>query len=152
MPTQPWPTGIVEDDEGLRAILRFARRIAVLGIKDESRAGEPAHDIPKVMQESGYEVVPVNPTIDSALGVPAVANLNEIDGEIDILNVFRASHRVKVHVDDAIALKPKVFWMQLGIRDDESARRLAAAGIAVVQNRCLAVEHRRLIGAATRRR
>jgi uncharacterized protein len=65
---------------------------------------------------------------------------------VDILNVFRASHRIKVHVEDAIALRPKVFWMQLGVRDDESARRLAAAGIAVVQDRCLAVEHRRLIG------
>lgn len=146
VPTQTWPTGIIDDDEALRAVLRLARRIAVLGMKDDSRAGEPAHDIPKLMKDAGYEIIPVNPTIETALGVPAVGSLAEIDGEVDILDVFRASNRVKAHVQEAIALRPKVFWMQAGIRDDESARRLVAAGIAVVQDRCLAVEHRRLIG------
>lgn len=150
MSTQTWPTGLVEDDEDLRAVLRLARRIAVLGMKDDSRAGEPAHDIPKVMKDAGYEIIPVNPTIETALGIPAVGRLAEIEGEVDILDVFRASNRVQAHVDEAIALRPKVFWMQLGIRDDESARRLVAAGIAVVQDRCLAVEYRRLIGSAGR--
>jgi predicted CoA-binding protein len=135
-------------DAELRELLRRVRSIAVLGIKDG--ADDDAFRVPRYMQAHGYRIIPVNPKLATVLGEPAKAKLAEITGGVDLVNVFRASQHVPAHVDEILALSPRplAVWLQLGIRHDEAAARLAAAGIAVVQDRCLMVEHRRLLGSA----
>lgn len=136
---------LVDDDEGLRRILEQARTVAVIGIKPEDRMDEPAHSVPAYLQRAGYEIIPVNPSVDAVLGRPAVASLDDVPGPVDVVEIFRASHRVGAHLDEILRKRPKAVWMQLGIQNDEVARALAEAGIAVVQDRCMRAEHRRLI-------
>ena len=141
----------IESDAQLAELLTEARVVAVVGIKD--REGEDAYRIPKYMQEHGYTIVPINPTLEQALGVAAHPTLSEAasDGaRIDLVNVFRASEHVSAHVDEILALSPapRAVWLQLGIHHGPSAARLRGAGIKVVQDRCIMVDHRRLIARA----
>lgn len=140
-------TEIAEGDAGLKALLESARTIAVVGIKD--REQEDAFRIPQYLQKAGYRIVPVNPKLASVLGEPCRATLAQVEGPIDIVNLFRASEHVPAHVDEILAMRPlpKAVWMQLGIHHGPSAQRLRDAGIEVVQDRCMMVDHRRLIGA-----
>jgi uncharacterized protein len=136
---------ILTDRDAVVDALRQARRIAVLGIKPESQGGAPAHYVPAYLQRVGYEIVPVPvyfPDVDRMLGEPVYRTVAAIPGDIDMVVVFRRSADVVQHVDDIIAKRPGVVWMQQGIRNDEAAARLTAAGIDVVQNRCTMVEHR----------
>lgn len=137
----------VESDAALRELLERVRSIAVLGIK--AGAADDAHEVPRYMQAHGYRILPVNPKLDRVLGEPCVPRLAELDARADLVNVFRAPAHVPAHVDEILALpeRPHAVWLQLGIRHDEAAARLEAAGIAVVQDRCLMVEHRRLLRA-----
>ena len=131
----------------MRAILRNSRRIAVLGIKPETRADQPAHFVAEYAKEAGYEIIPVPvyyPDVTSILGERVYRRLVDVPGEIDIVNVFRRPEHVPPHVDDIIAKHPRAVWMQLGIRNDEAAERLARAGIDVIQDRCLKVELMRI--------
>lgn len=136
----------MESDEALRELLASVKTIAVVGIK--SGEAEDAHRIPRYMQQSGYRIVPVTPKLDRVLGERAYASLARVEEPIDLVNLFRAPAHVPIHVDEVLALphRPRGVWMQLGISHEESARRLEEAGIAAVQNRCLMVEHRRLLG------
>lgn len=141
-----WRDNLVEDDRGIGELLRSTRRIAVLGIKTEAAAGQPAHSIPQYMQRAGYEIVPVPvyyPDATEILGQKVYRRVADIPGGVDMVNVFRRPGDVPPHVDDILAASPKSVWMQSGIRNEEAARRLAEAGIKVVQDRCLMVEHRR---------
>jgi predicted CoA-binding protein len=142
-----WRDNLVDDDAGLREILLSAKRIAVLGIKDERRSWEPAFFVARYMQEVGYEIVGINPGVEESLGRPVLASLSAVEGPIDILDVFRSDENIPAHVQEVLSMAepPKVFWMQLGIRHEEAARALAQAGIQVVQDRCILVEHRRLV-------
>jgi uncharacterized protein len=120
----------------------------VLGIKPESHSFTPAHYVPKYMADAGYEIIPVPvyyPEVTSILGKPVFRDLKEVPGEIDLLNVFRRSQDIPKHTDEILASKPKAVWFQLGIRNDEVAEKLADAGIKVVQDLCLMVEHRALV-------
>ncbi|HEX2092356.1 MAG TPA: CoA-binding protein [Longimicrobiaceae bacterium] len=142
-----WHANLVEDSAGIRELLRTARRIAVLGIKTEAAAGQPAFYVPAYLQRAGYEIIPVPvyyPDATEILGQKVYRTLAEVPGEIDIVNVFRRSQDVPPHVDDILQARPRAVWMQSGIRNDEAARRLAEAGIKVVQDRCAMVEHRYL--------
>lgn len=149
-----WQRNLVEDDAGLRAVLEGVRRIAVVGIKDERRTYEPAHYIARYLQEVGYEVAGVNPGITQTLGIAVQPTIPDLDPPAELLDVFRRAENIPAHADEVLALpperRPKVFWMQLGIRHDEAARRMAEAGILVVQDRCILVEHRRLVARAAR--
>ncbi len=143
-----WRTNLVEDSAGIRELLQGARRIAVLGIKTEAQAGEPAFYVPEYLHTVGYDVVPVPvyyPDVKEILGKRVYRSLAEVPGEIDIVDVFRRSADVPPHVDDILQARPGAVWMQSGIRNDAAARRLAEAGIRVVQNRCIMVDHRRLV-------
>lgn len=100
------------------------------------------------MQGCGYQIVPVNPNISEALGESAVAHLEEVAVPVDVIDVFRRAEFVNELVDAAIKSGAKLFWMQEGIRDSESAGLLREAGLEVVEDRCLMVEHMRLIGRA----
>jgi predicted CoA-binding protein len=135
-----------ESDDALREILGRARTIAVVGIKD--REGEDAHRVPRYLQQHGYRIVPVNPKLSSVLGEPAFARLGDVPEPIDLVDVFRAPEFVPAHAEEILALprRPFAVWLQLGIRHDAAAERLRAAGIRVVQDRCILIEHRRLLG------
>ena len=132
----------VESDAELRELLGL-RRIAVVGCS--GTPGKDAHEIPKYLQDNGYDVTPVNPFADEVLGEAAYDSLADIEGEIDVVDVFRPSEEVSGIVDQAIERDDvTVVWTQLGIRDDDAAERAEEAGVHVVQDRCMKVEHRRL--------
>lgn len=117
------------------------RRIAVLGIKPERAAGQPAHDVPAFLQARGFTIVPVPvhyPDVTVILGSPVVRRLADVPPPVDLVLLFRRSSDVAAHLPELLAARPAAVWMQLGIRDDASAAVLAEAGIRVVQDRCLA--------------
>jgi predicted CoA-binding protein len=133
-------------DDDIRQVLAQTRRVAVLGIKTEAQAGQPAFYVPQYLVDAGLDVVPVPvyyPDVKTILGRPVYRRLVDIPGTIDLVDVFRRPQDIAQHLDDLLAAKPKAVWFQLGIRNDEVAAQLRAAGIAVVQDRCLMVEHRR---------
>ena len=142
-----WRDNLVDSDAALTTIFAETKRIAVLGIKTEAQAGQPAFYVPHYMAEAGYEVVPVPvyyPDVFEILGEPVYRKLVEIPEPVDMVNVFRRPRDIPPHLPDILAVKPRVVWMQLGISHDEAAETLARAGIKVVQDRCLMVDHRRL--------
>ncbi len=143
-----WKGNILTTDAEVAELLRETRRIAVLGIKPEDHAGQPAYYVPKYMQAAGYEIIPVPvyyPDVMEILGEKVYRRLADIPGDIDMLNIFRRSKDIFQHVDAILERKPKSVWLQLGIRDDNAAERFAKAGIKVVQDLCLMVEHRALL-------
>ena len=143
---EAWRANLIEDDAGIAAIVRTMKRVAVLGMKTEAQRGEPAFYVPAYLVEQGVEVVPVPvyyPEATEILGAKVVRRVVDAGGAIDVVDVFRRPRDVASHVEDLIAARPAVVWLQLGIRDDASAERLARAGIKVVQDRCLLVDHRR---------
>lgn len=137
---------LIQDHREIDALLAGVRRIAVLGIKPESRAGQPAHTIPAYLQRHGYDVLPVPvyyPDVDTMLGRPVFRTLASVPGRVDLLDVFRKPQDLMPHLPDVLAARPRIVWLQTGIVHDAFARALTAAGIDVVQDRCLMVEHRR---------
>ena len=142
-----WRARLIDSTEEIRGLLRRSRRIAVLGIKPETRADQPAYFVPAYTMEAGFEVIPVPvyyPEVTEILGQPVYRRLVDVPVDIDIVNVFRRPEHVPPHVDDILAKRPRTVWMQLGIRNDDAAERLARAGIEVVQDRCLKVELMRM--------
>jgi predicted CoA-binding protein len=142
-----WQSNIISDSKGILALLRETRTIAVLGIKPESHSGQAAYYVPAHMAAAGYEIIPVPvyfPDLTEILGKKVFRKIADIGRPVDMVNVFRRPGDIPPHVDDIIAGRPKSVWFQLGIRNDEAARRLAEAGIKVVQDRCLMVEEGRL--------
>ena len=142
-----WKDNLVNDSAGIAAMLRDTRTIAVLGIKPESHASQPAHYVPSHMLSRGYDVIPVPtyyPEVTEIFGRPVFRTLAAIGRPIDMVNVFRRAQDIPPHLDDILAAKPKYVWFQLGIRNEEAARRLAEAGIKVVQDHCLMVEEGRM--------
>ncbi len=132
----------------IRQLLVETRRIAVLGIKPESRAGQPAHYVPQYMAAQGYEIVPVPvyyPSVTEILGIEVHRDLRNVPGEIDMVNVFRRAVDIPQHTEEIIAKRPRSVWFQLGIRNDEVADEFVRAGIDVVQDLCIMVEHRALV-------
>jgi len=142
-----WKSNLINDAAGIEQVLRDTKTIAVLGIKPESHGDQAAHYVPAHMAAAGYNVIPVPvyyPEVTEILGKKVVRKVAEIDGPVDMVNVFRRPSDIPQHVDDIVAKKPKYVWFQLGIRNDEAAQKLAEAGIKVVQDRCLMVEERRV--------
>jgi len=140
-------SNLINDAAGIQAMLRDTKTIAVLGIKPESHADQAAHYVAAHMAAAGYDVIPVPvyyPEVKEILGRKVVRKLADIDGPVDMVNVFRRPNDIPPHVDDILAKKPKYVWFQLGIRNDAAAQQLAEAGIKVVQDRCLMVEQGRL--------
>jgi uncharacterized protein len=143
-----WRENLIVDPAGIAQVLRGARRVAVLGIKTEQQAGQPAFYVPEYMQRVGYTIVPVPvyyPQVESILGEPVYRSVAAIPDPVDLVVVFRRSVDVPPHVEDLLAAAPGAVWLQSGIRNDQAAQRLAEAGIKVVQDRCAMVEHRRAL-------
>jgi len=142
-----WRANLIEDRESIRQLLAATRTIAVLGIKPESQPSQPAFYVPKYLQTAGFKIIPVPvyfPELTHILGENVYRKLTDIPVEIDLVNVFRRPHDVLPHLQDLLTKKPKAVWMQSGIRNDEAAQQLAEAGIKVVQDRCLMVDHRQM--------
>jgi predicted CoA-binding protein len=131
-------------EQQIRDILEHAHTIAMVGASDK-----PDRDSYQVMEyliANGYRVVPVNPIVEAIQGERSYATLAAIPVKVDVVDVFRRSDAVPPIVDEAIAIGAPVVWMQLGVVNEEAAQRARAAGVAVVMDRCMKVEHRRLIG------
>ena len=142
-----WHQNLIETSAGVAATLKEARRVAVLGIKTERQAGQPAFYVAEYLHRAGYTIIPVPvyyPDVTEILGQPVFRSVSEIPERVDLVVVFRRPGDVPPHVDDLIRAGPDAVWFQSGIRNDDAAKRLAEAGIKVVQDRCAMVEHRRL--------
>jgi predicted CoA-binding protein len=137
---------LVRDVEGIDRLLASVKRVAVLGIKTEAQADEAAFQVPKYLDEVGLEVIPVPvyyPEATTILGKPVYRRLVDVPGDIDLVDVFRRAKDLEAHVEDILAKRPRAIWLQAGIHNGPFARRIADAGIDVVEDRCLMVEHRR---------
>lgn len=139
---------IVTEESELAAIVRNMKTVAVVGMKGADQGDEPAHEIPALVQSLGPRVIPVNPKLvgrepTETLGERAYPDLASVPEPFDLVDVFRRSDAIPEVADAVLALppdrRPKVVWLQSGIRHDDAARRLADAGIDVVQDRCLGV-------------
>ena len=118
------------------------RTIAVIGMSKHS--SKAAHYVPKYLLDHGYDITPVNPTADKILDIRCYDSVSEIDGHVDIIDVFRPSDQISSIIQDCIEKKPKVIWLQEGIHDFESEELARESGILVVFNRCMLAEHQRL--------
>jgi predicted CoA-binding protein len=128
------------------SLLATVRRVAVLGMKTEAQADQAAFYVPEYLARAGLEVIPVPvyyPEVKRILGRPVYRRLVDVPGEIDLVDVFRRPADLMPHLEDLLAKRPRIVWLQLGISHEEFAQRLTAAGITVVQDRCLMVDHRR---------
>ena len=134
------------NDSQLREILTSSPRIAVLGAHTEPE--KAAFYVPEYLHDEGYSIIGVNPRFvgETLFGQPIRATLAEIGEPIDLVDVFRRSEVIGDHVEDILAMKPrpKVVWLQLGIKNEDATKVLEAAGITVVQNRCTLADHQRL--------
>ena len=142
-----WRVNLVTSAEGIARVVREGKRIAVLGIKTEAQRDQPAFYVPEYMARAGYDILPVPvyyPDVTLILGQPVYRTVSAVPGPVDMVDIFRRPKDIPPHVDDILAARPRVVWLQLGIRHDQAAETFARAGIQVVQDRCLLVEHRRL--------
>lgn len=135
-------------DEEIKKILEESKTIAVVGCSREQE--KDAHRIPKYLKERGYKIIPVNPFADEILGEKSYKALSEIKEKIDVIEIFRPSEDCLKIVEEVIKLKlkPNTIWMQLGIKNEEAAKLAEENGIRAVMNRCMMIEHRRLIKSA----
>ena len=142
-----WRDNLITTPDRVARVVRECRRIAVLGIKTEAQRDQPAFYVPEYMARAGYDIVPVPvyfPEVTEILGRPIYRTVSAVPPPVDMVNVFRRPRDIPPHVADILAARPRVVWFQLGIRHDGAAETFARAGIEVVQDRCLLVEHRRL--------
>lgn len=137
---------LIDTSAALRALLASVHRVAVLGIKPESQAHAPAFYVPQALQELGLQIIPVpvyDFGVEQILGVPIIRNVRDIVDPIDVVDVFRRAENLMPHLPDLLAARPRAVWLQTGIQHGDFAAQLTAAGIDVVQDRCLMVDYRR---------
>ena len=131
-------------DDKMKQLLLECKTIAVVGLSDKPH--RDSFKVAQYMQNQGYRIIPVHPRVSEVLGEPAYKTLADIPDKIDLVNVFRKSEETPAVVEQAIALKPQAVWLQLGISNHEAANIAERAGIDFVQDRCIKVEHARLLG------
>jgi len=132
--------------EEIRQLLTSARTIAVVGLSD--KPDRDSYRVAQYLQQHGYRIIPVNPVVASVLGEKSYARLEDVPEKIDIVDIFRRPEAVPEIVASAIAVGAKAVWMQLGIAHNAAADSARSAGLRVVMNKCLLVEHRRFLGSA----
>lgn len=141
-----WRENLLTDDARIRDLVRSTKRVAVVGIKTAEKPEQPAFNVPEYLAAHGVEIVPVPvyyPDVTEILGRKVYRKVADVPGPVDVVDVFRRPSDIPAHLDDLLAKKPRAVWFQLGIRNDAAAETLARAGILVVQDKCLKVEHRR---------
>ncbi|MCK4469506.1 MAG: CoA-binding protein [Desulfobacterales bacterium] len=133
------PGKIINDDNIIRHLLINARTIAVVGLSPKPE--RDSNMVAKYLKDHGYRIIPVRPAQKEILGEKAYSSLDDIDESMDIVNVFRNPAQIMPHAHEALRVKPKLFWMQVGIENQKAAELLTKAGIDVVMNKCIMVEH-----------
>ncbi len=142
-----WRSLLLTEPAAVRTLLQGVSRVAVLGARPESQAHKAAFYVPQALQQMGLTVVPVvvhNHPDAQILGETVFRRLQDVPGQLDLVDVFRRAEDLPAHVDDILARAPRAVWLQSGIRNDAVAEQLARAGIQVVQDRCLMVDYRNL--------
>jgi len=134
----------MDDSDKLRRILRSSRTIAVVGLS--AHWHRPSYFAAKYMQDHGYRIYPVNPMYAEVLGEKCFKSLRDIGEPVDIVDCFRKSEEIAALAEDAIAIGAKVLWMQLGVRNPDARRRAESAGLEVVEDHCVKIEHGRFFG------
>jgi predicted CoA-binding protein len=134
----------MDDSDKVKRILKGSRTIAVVGLSAQWH--RPSYFAAKYMQEHGYRVIPVNPTYAQILGEKCYKRLADIPERVDVVDCFRKSSEISALADEAIAIGAKVLWMQLGVENAEARGKAEAAGLEVVENRCVKIEHGRFFG------
>jgi predicted CoA-binding protein len=137
------PDGAGPVDDPILEILKRCKTIAVVGLS--SNPARASYEVTEYMQSAGYKIIPVNPNETEVLEEKSYARLEDVPEKIEIVNVFRRAEDVPPVVDGAIKVGAKVVWMQLGIENAEAAERARAAGLIVVEDACVLVEHRRRV-------
>jgi predicted CoA-binding protein len=132
------------DDEAIRRLLEKVRRIAVVGLSP--KAYRDSHRVARYLLGRGYEIVPVYPREDEILGQRVYRRVQDVPGQVDLVDVFRRSEGLPEVIDDVLAARAGALWLQIGCIDESGARRAREAGLAVVMDRCLMIEHGRLVG------
>ena len=130
-------------DARLAMLLRTSTRIAVVGLSTNPE--RPSYNIARYLIEHGYEIIPVNPRENEVFGIPAYARLKDVPGHIDIVNVFRRRNALVAHANEAVAVGAGALWLQLGVISNEALSVASSAGLIAVQDRCILVEHARLV-------
>ena len=125
--------------EQIGVLLKKAKRIAVIGLSDNPE--RTSYTVSKAMQDAGYEIIPVNPQVEEVLGVKAVASLTDIEGHIDIVNVFRRSEFLPQVAEEFLKVDADIFWAQLGVEHEGVFKQLTEKGYTVIMDRCIKVEH-----------
>lgn len=133
---------IITEDNDIRDILSTCKTVAVVGISPKK--DRDSYRVAEYLKTHGYTIIPIRPAQEEILGEKAYPTLDSVTTPADIVNVFRKSDQIMPHAQEALRLKPKVFWMQLGIENHEAAKLLTDAGIDVIMNQCIKVEHARL--------
>jgi predicted CoA-binding protein len=131
-------------DRAIRQILETAKTIAVVGLSD--KPDRESYKVAKYLQEHGYRIIPVNPTIDQVLGEKSYASVADIPEKLDVVDVFRKPEAVVPIAQEAIDAGAGTLWLQLGVVNEEAADKAEVAGMKVVMDRCMKVEHGRLLG------
>jgi uncharacterized protein len=134
----------MDDSDTIRGILRRYRVIAVVGLSAQWH--RPSFFAAKYLQEHGYRIIPVNPTYDTILGEKCYKRLSDIPDKVEVVDCFRKSSEIPAIADEAIAIGAKVLWMQLGVENAEARAKAEAAGLQVIENRCMKIEHGRFFG------
>jgi len=142
------PDGAVGGADPILEILRKYKNIAVVGLS--SNPMRPSYGVTEYMQSAGYRIIPVNPNETEVLGEKSYPWLEDVPEKIDIVNVFRRAEEVPPVVESAIRVGAKAVWMQLGIEHEEAAEKARAAGLVVIEDACILVEHRRRARELTR--
>lgn len=143
-----WQDNIIDNyhEERVKQLLEASHTIAVVGMRDITY--KPSYYVPKYMLDQGYEIIPVNPSLENIEGLKCYADLLSLPKPVDIVQLFRRSQDVMPHAEEAVNMqpRPKAAWMQSGIINMEAAEKMAQAGILVVMDRCMYVDHMRFFG------
>lgn len=132
------------EDELKRKVLEACKTIAIVGLSDNPQ--RTSHRIGKYLKETGYKIVPVNPVIAEALGEKAYPDLASIPFEVDVVDVFRRQEEVDAVINDALKINPKAIWLQMGLTCQGDRTRLQGKETDLIEDCCMMVEHRRLLG------
>ncbi|OEF96900.1 CoA-binding protein [Vulcanibacillus modesticaldus] len=133
---------LLKTDDQIKELIQESKRIAIVGLSNKSE--RDSYRVAKYLLDKGFEIIPVNPTVDEVLGIKAVGSLKEIEGQVDMVDVFRKPDQVMPIVEEAIAIGAKSIWFQLGVVNESAAKLASDNGLKVVMDRCVKIEHNRL--------
>lgn len=133
---------ILTKDEEIKDLIEKSQRIAIVGLSNKSE--RDSYKVAEYLQKHGKEIIPVNPTIDEVLGVKAVGSLKDIEGTVDMVDVFRRADQVMPIAEEAANIGAKSIWFQLGVVNEEAAKFASDKGLDVVMDKCVKIEHHRL--------